>query len=289
MKAFKNYLIGQGLVSSSASSYTRSAQQFLDWLQLEDLSESHLSGNDIMNYFQHLKVKGHVQKSLRHQLTVLRHYFQYQGYSLRILAKLKIKGIHHELPKQIITEAELLRIYETYPIEIELDKRDKCMLGLLVFQGITTRELMELNLLEIDTENQILEIKAARATAGRRLVLRDIQIKDLQNYLNQVRPELLAIKLKPTDQFFLTNGTSLKKEALKNSIQRISDILKNRLSSYKHTRQLRASVISNWLLHSSLRQVQYMAGHKYISSTERYQLGRIVEIEEALLKYHPNR
>jgi len=28
---------------------------------------------------------------------------------------------------------------------------------------------------------------------------------------------------------------------------------------------------------------------KYISSTEHYQLGRIVEVEEALLKYHPSR
>lgn len=289
MKAFKNYLMGRGLASSSARSYVQSILQFLDWVNLEELQENHLNGKDVLSYLQYLKAKGLAQKSLRHQLTVLRHYFQFQGYSLGPITQLKIKGIHQELPEQLLSENELRSIYENFVIRIELDRRDKCMLGLLVFQGLTTRELVDLDLSEVDIENQTIEIKASRVTAGRRLVLRDIQIKDLQEYLNQVRPELSALKPKPNIQFFLTNGTSEKRAALRNGIQRMSDKLKNRLSQYNHTRQLRASVISNWLLHSSLRQVQYMAGHKYISSTERYQLGRILEVEEALLKYHPKR
>ena len=40
----------------------------------------------------------------------------------------------------------------------------------------------------------------------------------------------------------------------------------------KSPKQIRASVISWWLKNYNLRQVQYMATHKYVSSTERYQL-----------------
>ena len=38
----------------------------------------------------------------------------------------------------------------------------------------------------------------------------------------------------------------------------------------KHGTQLRQSVITEWLKEKGLRQVQYMAGHRYVSNTERY-------------------
>ncbi|HYX08355.1 MAG TPA: hypothetical protein VE912_16610 [Bacteroidales bacterium] len=34
--------------------------------------------------------------------------------------------------------------------------------------------------------------------------------------------------------------------------------------------QIRASAITNWLQHYSLREVQYMAGHHLVSGTDRY-------------------
>ena len=38
-----------------------------------------------------------------------------------------------------------------------------------------------------------------------------------------------------------------------------------------NAKQLRASVIVKWLKMYNLRKVQYLAGHRYISSTELYQ------------------
>ncbi len=40
-------------------------------------------------------------------------------------------------------------------------------------------------------------------------------------------------------------------------------------------RERGGSVITNWLGKHGLRQVQYMAGHRFISSIERYQVGQI--------------
>ena len=262
---------------------------FLDSIEEEYLNLEQLTSSVVLNYVQTLRAKGMAAKSIQHQIKALGHYFKFKGISRQILQHINIKDICQPLPEQLLSEAQLLDIYETYKVENDIDQRDRCMLGLLVFQGVTTREVVELNLDEVNLKSQIIEIGAGRSTAGGRLVLRENQIKDLGIYLNQVRPRLLSLKLKPTNQFFLTNGTSEKKAALRNGIQRMSDRLKNRLSWYKHTRQLRASVITNWFTHSSLRQVQYMAGHRYISSTERYQLGRILEVEEALSKFHPKR
>lgn len=38
----------------------------------------------------------------------------------------------------------------------------------------------------------------------------------------------------------------------------------------KIPKQIRASVIVKWLRQHNLRQVQHLAGHRYISSTEAY-------------------
>ena len=51
--------------------------------------------------------------------------------------------------------------------------------------------------------------------------------------------------------------------------------------------QIRASTITNWLKHYNLREVQYMAGHKYVSSTERYRMDTLEDLQKELEKYHP--
>jgi integrase/recombinase XerD len=51
--------------------------------------------------------------------------------------------------------------------------------------------------------------------------------------------------------------------------------------------QLRSSVIAHWLKEHHLRQVQYMAGHKYVSSTQRYQLTNLDDLKSELQQHHP--
>jgi len=52
-------------------------------------------------------------------------------------------------------------------------------------------------------------------------------------------------------------------------------------------KQIRSSVITNWLKQYNLRQVQYMAGHRYVSSTQRYKLTNMDDLQNALQQYHP--
>ena len=51
--------------------------------------------------------------------------------------------------------------------------------------------------------------------------------------------------------------------------------------------KIRQSVITYWLKTINLRQVQYMAGHKYVSSTERYQTNYLDNLQSKLEKCHP--
>ena len=54
-----------------------------------------------------------------------------------------------------------------------------------------------------------------------------------------------------------------------------------------NAKQIRSSVITEWLRKNNLRQVQYMAGHKYVSSTQRYQLNNLDDLQNELRSHHP--
>lgn len=51
--------------------------------------------------------------------------------------------------------------------------------------------------------------------------------------------------------------------------------------------QIRASVITNWLKMHNLREVQYLAGHRYISSTESFLENEIEGLQEEVQQFHP--
>ncbi|MEM7393068.1 MAG: integrase, partial [Verrucomicrobiota bacterium] len=53
------------------------------------------------------------------------------------------------------------------------------------------------------------------------------------------------------------------------------------------TKQIRASVITNWVRKYNLREAQYLAGHRYVSSTERYQKVDPKNLKKAISQYHP--
>ena len=53
------------------------------------------------------------------------------------------------------------------------------------------------------------------------------------------------------------------------------------------SQQLRTSVFVHWLKMYNLRQVQYMAGHRYISSTESILVNEMDEMTEDIEKNHP--
>ncbi len=120
----------------------------------------------------------------------------------------------------------------------------------------------------------------------------------MYEYLEKVRPKIFGLLKAPKparkpeiinqkrlkDQLFISiNGS----ENIKNSLLHMFKGLQRENPQVKNPKQIRASVITWWLKNYNLRQVQYMAGHKCVSSTERYQLNNLDKLQEKLEKYHP--
>ena len=63
--------------------------------------------------------------------------------------------------------------------------------------------------------------------------------------------------------------------------------LKAKHEQLLNVKQIRTSVIVKWLKQYNLREVQYKAGHRYISTTESYQQNDIEGLKEEVNQFHP--
>ncbi|WP_315824055.1 tyrosine-type recombinase/integrase [Paraflavitalea speifideaquila] len=74
---------------------------------------------------------------------------------------------------------------------------------------------------------------------------------------------------------------------INNRLKHMFDQLRQLNPKVINAKQIRSSVITHWLRQNNLRQVQYMAGHKYVSSTQRYQLNNLDDLQNELQQHHP--
>ena len=196
-------------------------------------------------------------------------------------AGLYIRNKRKRLVSGITGFEKLEQLYQSYPATDERTLRNKVILSLLVYQAVSTDELHHLKTGHVSLREGKIRIPGSKRSNGRVLHLQAFQILDLQEYLLTVRPKLTGEK---EGRLFLSMEG---KPELKNSLHHLFRSLKRVNPEISSTKQIRQSVITHWLKNHNLRQVQYMAGHKYVSSTERYQQNNIEDLQKEVGKYHP--
>ena len=121
-------------------------------------------------------------------------------------------------------------------------------------------------------------------------------------YSMKLRPQLLACQANEmTDYLFLAVPMIGKAKAVEKQGRERLQIWKQLTQEIKaqqnkspvggthfiNFKQVRTSVITHWLKQYNLREVQYMAGHRYVSSTEAYLVNQIDDLQADIDKFHP--
>jgi len=302
LKGFKSYLQELGQDTNTIRQKSNYTGYFLNWLENEHLQPQETRYNDILNFIDYCKLESNSKKHINSKLRSIRNFYQYlNGQNPGIVnpaANLYLKGETRKLPSNIIGFTELEKLYQTYKTTDNRDKRNKIILGLLIYQGVTTEELKQLEPSHVKLKEGKIYIPGNRRRNSRNLELKPFQILDLYEYLNEIRPTILneitapkparkpdkINKTKIENQLFISiNGS----ENIKNSLLHMFRAIRKINPEIIHPKQIRASVITYWLKNHNLREVQYMAGHKYVSSTERYQLNNLEHLQSKLEKLHP--
>jgi integrase/recombinase XerD len=285
LESFKIWLEGQRNEKSTIRQKLNYTGYFLSWMESEGLTEPETTYSDLLVFIDCCRMENKSKKHINTMLRSVRNYYDYLKTTgeaiINPAANLYLKGIRHKLPHDILSSESLQQLYQAFPVIDNRSKRNKIILGMLIYQGITTDELMRLTNNDVKLQEGKIYIPGSKHSNSRKLELKSFQVLDLHEYINQIRQGLI---IQPTDQLFISMEGSVN---MKNSLHHLFRALKRTNPGIKNAKQIRASVITAWLKTNNLRQVQYMAGHRYVSSTERYQLNNLEGLKDQVDKYHP--
>jgi integrase/recombinase XerD len=200
------------------------------------------------------------------------------------VSNIRIKGIHRKHLHHYLKKEELDRLYQEFNPTGVAGVRNKVILGMVVYQALRVEELTSLTLKVLQLKEGKIRIEGSRKTNARTLSLEPHQIIDLLEYISNARKDLLEQTGKITDQLFISSGSG---DKLLNTLQSILAQVKKQSKEVKDWKQIRASVISYWIAVYGLRKAQYLAGHRFISSTEEYKSQDLDELQGDIDKFHP--
>lgn len=309
---FNSYLQGKNLAPSSIVHYVRELALFLAWIDKEEIQ---ITKPDVLKYLEHLKNKRNVANISRARiLNALNHYFTFLYKNEHITqnpcALLKIRGTQKKSLYRIYTPEELqtlcdnfyhffVRGYDNTHIpknqrrQSDLSRqRNAVIVNILINQGTTTKEIDTIELCDLDLTKATLKIRGARKSNERILSLEATQIGVLINYLQEIRPQLLeCCQDKESQRLFLPLPMFSKKatdsKTIMSAFKPLVKQVKTIDTNFLNFEQVRASVLTNWLKVHGLRKTQVMAGHRHISTTEKYKANDLQQLSDDINKLHP--
>jgi site-specific recombinase XerD len=263
-------------------------ENFIAWCKTENIQAEKTTYNELLSFVAYCKSNCNAKSTINQKITTLKQFYNYlielKQREENPASELRIRNQQYKIPFDTIKYEELEQLYKAYPSKGIVGKRNKSIVGLVIYQGVNASELQALEVKDLKLEEGKIYIPSTGRSNDRTLKLEAHQIVQLQNYLLQIRPVLVAMNDHTTDKLFFTTGGSTR---LNNSFQRMMLLLKGINPNVKDLKQLRASVIAHWYKLHNTRQVQYMAGHRYVSSTERYRTDKLESLQQQLEKMHP--
>jgi integrase/recombinase XerD len=213
--------------------------------------------------------------------------------------QIQIKGVKRKMLYDILSKQELESLFNNFEILDEnskfknqnwfttsqlASKRNKVILGLLIYQGLGTTELGRLTEKDLKLREGKIFIAGTRRSNEREMKLEAHQVLDIMEYTLKTRQEILNLNNKTSESLFVSAGES---NQFRSVINKLIKKLNKQSSKVTSVFQIRTSVITHWLKIHNLRQVQHMAGHRYVSSTESYFVNDLDDLQEDITKYHP--
>jgi integrase/recombinase XerD len=281
---YKQWLLNKGFGSNTANDYNKFIEKkFKLYLHENRLIIDNLEHETLMEYIRYRKNQGVGPKTINLELKKISYYLDFKGLP-NAAEPIRVKGVQRRIPHDLFTEKQLDNIYQKFPesknywTHGNTLKTYHLILGLRIYQGLQEQELAKLEINHLQLDKGKIYVPSTKRTNKRILDLKPFQILPLHEY------HLTERKLLNED---IEGNYLFHKMRLIRGMSRIKKMINRYEPRLKSMAQIRASVITNWLKHYNLREVQYMAGHKYVSSTERYRTDNLEDLQKELEKYHP--
>lgn len=306
-EGYTHYLQSEKLKESSIREHLLNMERFYKWATDQFIANiDHVTYIELLDYVKYEKEKGLKVQTIKLRLNSISKYYEYLKHIGLIeknpTKKIKLKGEQKTITQNVLSYAELEQLYNDYQRQKLKASRNKLtpytkqknnvLLGLMIWQGAVSGEIEKLQIEHVNLDQGTIYIPRQGRGAGRELKLFPNQVLQLYKYIHEARPKLRHPSVDNGQ------GTAYKGQKAADNGQLVPGNINNHISSlmqelkglnqniYKAS-QLRASIIIHWIKSYGKRQAQYMAGHKYISSTERFELQELDSLTDTLLRHHP--
>lgn len=263
--------LAKELAPSTKAEHEKNLAYFKNWLEDQHLSLEILRYEDLLRYIENLK---HLKTAtINNRLQTIKKYLDYLTDQKLLLhnpaGKLILKSDRQKL-KNYLDKEVIDQLYQSYNAQYPNTTPAKVLLGFICFQGADTGICKHLLAKDIDFNTGTISFPETRRFNARTLPIIPAQMMALFAFSQTLQPDQ-----KPFPGS-LTNLTY----SLTNQIKKLEPQVNN-------LQHIRASMVNYWLQHHNLRQVQYMAGHRYISSTEQYRTVDLEALKSELERFHP--
>ena len=157
MTTYKAYLEQENYSKTSIESYIRETQLFIKWNTKNHTTPETIDYKLLLKHIKYLQRKGNTKKTINHKIGILKSYFKYlvseHCRADNPAENINIKGIKRNTNYNLLDSDELEDLYYSFETENIKDnyhkltaKRNKIIVGLMVYQGLNTTELKHLEI-----------------------------------------------------------------------------------------------------------------------------------------------
>ena len=264
---FSDYLkIDKNYSKNTLESYIRDLRFFLEYTNKEVID---ITKKDIDNYILHV-LPMYNESSINRIIASIKSFYKYlslfKGY-VNISEDVESLKRKKTLPKYLSIE-EVDKLLDI-KIENAFDYRNKTILELLYSTGLRATELINLDIINIDTTNMVVNVYG-KGNKERIVPLSKIAVNYLDAYINMYRNMLFVKNQKPTDSLFLNNhGNRMTRQGLYKIIGEVAR--KQGIEKEITPHVLRHSFATHMIeCGADIRSVQELLGHENIVTTEIY-------------------
>jgi len=295
--SFKRYRQVSGYSESSIKVQDSHMNQLLSWCITQTIDPEQITYNQVLQFIDHERKRGIENQSVIRLINSIRIYYDYLvdtgAVTQNIIRRIRINQVGRRALPQVLSPEQLGRIYHDFTNLPEwhhrseraklLHQRNMVILGLMIYQGLDSGQVARLETTHVNLAEGKIYIPSGRKNNARILNLQTVQILPMKTYQDKIRLQLMEMQQQdPNAYLFPTKKSSDMASRIIRQVKRIDPEVTD-------SRQIRASVIMNWLKQYNIRQVQHMAGHKSIRSTESYRLQDLTDLTRQLELFHPLR
>ena len=271
---------------NTVASYERDVRQFASHLLNDGIRVVDATSDDVNRYMTYLKKNGKSPASVARCLASLKSFFTYMIGEGEIegnpAAHVSVERTQRKLP-EILTNREVDLLLSQPSANDMKGCRDKAMLELLYATGIRVSELISLNVRDVNLPGEYLRCESKGKM--RIIPLYHGAVQSLKDYLNHVRPQLVAYA-NEVALFVNMSGERMTRQGFWKIIKHYQQLAKIEKDITPHT--LRHSFAAHLLENGAdLRSIQEMLGHSDLASTQMYVKLVQPDLKSVYRKFHP--